>query len=392
MKHLKILLSVFLCGILLSFSCLPVSAAIEKKFELEISSTTAIPGDTVVFNLDVKNNPGIMAVTFTVHYDPEVLEYENYIAGILSRDTSARHDGYVSIVFCGVKDRVGDGTLYGFQFKVKDTAKAGFSAVTIKNIRPAQYGDSLNGCFANWYGDKLIPTLTSGGVNIGFTGNNCNHTFGEWETVVPAACKSAGVQSHTCKVCGHNAQQELPATGHSFAENWTIDRIATSLNEGLMTRHCTGVSCDATSDPVTFTLRDAEGNKFSNAVGTVIEPNSWKPLEEIIEQIKQPDVPDKPDDEINSPDISDKETDFPDNEDNSNGEEEFAEDNIPAADALVESVKKEDSALVKVHGYLFGAGEQVGIIKLISDGFKDMTSAMFVGFPVFILLAVLILI
>lgn len=393
LKRLKILLSVFLCVVFVFSGCLSVCAATERTFDLEISSTTAIPGDTVVFNLDVKNNPGIMAVTFTVHYDPEVLEYENYIAGILSRDTSARHDGYVSIVFCGLKDRVGDGTLYGFQFKVKDTAKAGFSAVTIKNIRPTQYGDSLSGCFANWNGDKLTPTLKSGGVDIGFTGSNCNHTFGDWETVVPAACKTAGVQSHTCKVCGHNAQQEISATGHNYAENWTIDRAATSLNDGLMTRHCTGVSCDATSDPVTFTLRDAEGNGFANAVGTVIRPNSWKPLEEIIEQTKQPDVPEHSEDNTEPPELLEKEPDNSDEIDNNvEDEKEFIEEDIPIAGDLVESAKKEESTLVKVHSYLFGVDEQVGIIKLISDGFADMFSNLFGGFPALLLLVVFVIV
>ena len=391
MKHIKMVLCAVLCfAFIISSCCFHASAAEEKTFDLMVSSTTAVPGDTVVFSLDVKNNPGIMAVTFTVHYDPEVLEYEKYIAGILSRDTSARHDGYVSIVFCGIKDRVGDGTLYGFQFKVKDTAKAGFSKVTIKNIRPAQYGDSLKGCFANWNGDRLVPTLTSGGVNVGFTGSNCEHKFGEWETVVPAACKTTGIQSHTCTICGHNAQEDIPPIGHEYDRNWTIDRIASTLSEGLMTRHCTRSGCTATSDLVTFTVRDAEGNGFLNAVGTVIAPNSWKPLGEIMQEIEEQEKEDKKTEEEN-PSVETPDNIVENPQEENDKDDTFSEDDIVGADDLVENVKKEDSTLVKVHDYLFGAGDKIGLLEMLSNSISELINGSAFILPVLVIMAVLLI-
>lgn len=395
MKCIKRLLSILFCIIInVSMCCFSVSAAEEKTFELTLSATTAVPGDTVVFNLDVKNNPGIMAATFTLHYDPEVLEYEKYIAGILSRDTSARHDGYVSFVFCGASDRVGDGTLYGFQFKVKDTAKAGFSAVTIKNIHSSQYGDSLKGCFANWIGDRLLPTITSGGVDIGYTGSNCDHKFGEWETVVPAGCKTAGVRSHICAVCGHNAQEEIPAIGHIYEENWTIDRAATSLNDGVMSRHCTGPGCESTDSQLVFTLRDAEGNGFSNTVGTVIEPGSWEPLKEIIEQIKEQEQQKDPDGggtvavvPEETPDVS-----APEPDDTEITEEIIDENELPIAEELVITAKKEDSTLVKLHSYLFGTDEQTGIISMLSDGLNKAAAGAFKLWPLLLMIVMCVFI
>lgn len=376
MKHLKKALSVLVCFLVIaSVCCVSVTAAEEKSFELTMSTTSAVPGDTVVFNLDVKNNPGIMAVTFTVHYDPEVLEYEKYISGILSKDTSATHDGYVSIVFCGTKDRLNDGTLYGFQFKVKDTAKAGFSKVTIKNIRPSQYGDSLKGCFANWNGDKLTPTLTSGGVNVGFTGSNCNHNFGEWNTVVPAGCTTAGVQSHVCSICGHNAQEPLPAVGHQYNEFWTIDRVATASQDGCMSRHCTGLGCDSALFQLFFSVKDAEGNGFANEVGTILESGSWEPIDELIEQEKEQtsqDTPEKDDQTSPVPPIQE-----PQEEPEEDGKviEDITEEDLPVAEELIETAKKEDSGLVKLHTYLFGNGQQTGMLSLISNGFGQMLSA-----------------
>lgn len=162
----RILCAVFAVMVFLNIIGTSCSAAEEKLFNLSISTVDATQGESVVLTLDVENNPGIMAVTFSLHYDPEVLEYEKYMAGILQRDTFTKHDGYISFIWCGMSDCMGDGTLYSFQFKVKDTAKEGFTGITLKNIRPEQYGDSLKGCFSNWNGDKLTPIFSAGGVNI----------------------------------------------------------------------------------------------------------------------------------------------------------------------------------------------------------------------------------
>ena len=369
MKIFKRVVSLVLCMALLvcaSSSVLHLSAKTERFFDISLSKISAVPGDTVVIALDVKNNPGIMAITFTLHYDPEVLEYEKYMAGILSRDTFARHDGYVSFVWCGMNDRTGDGTLYSFQFKVKDTAKAGFTGITLKNIRPAQYGDSLKGCFANWNGDKLTPTLTSGGVTVGFTGENCSHKFGEWETVHTAGCTTEGVRSHNCTVCGHNAQEPIPATGHSYDENWTIDRAATDLLDGLMSRHCKGAGCDATTDKVNFTVRDAEGNGFSNTVGTVIPPDSWKPLKDITdERVENENKEPEKEETVITPAPVQPEKPVEDKVPEETIEKSEEELPITDADKLVETAKKEDTVFIKWHSYLFGTDDSVGLFEML---------------------------
>ena len=381
------------CALLVCFTLLVcafssafrLSAKEEKFFDLSLSSVEAIPGDTIIIALDVKNSPGIMAATFTLHYDPEVLEYEDYIKGIFSRDTSAKHDGYVSFVYCALVDRKGDGTLYSFQFKVKENAAAGFSGITIKNIRPAQYGDSLKGCFANWYGDKLTPTLTSGGVTVGYTGANCKHKFGEWQTIHTAGCTTEGVRTHNCTVCGHNAQENIPALGHSFETNWTIDREATELLAGLMTRHCTGAGCDKVTDRVNFTVRDAEGNGFSNTVGTVIPPNSWEPLKEITAEREEAEKKEEQE-SVKQPTVTPVEPVQPEKEPET-VTPEINIDELPDADALVETAKKEDTVFVKWHSYLFGTDNSVGILELLfnsPDGgilkfWKTVLSVLFFG-------------
>ena len=45
------------------------------------------------------------------------------------------------------------------------------------------------------------------------------HSYGEWTTVTPATCTTAGQKQHTCTVCGHVETQEIPATGHHWKDN-----------------------------------------------------------------------------------------------------------------------------------------------------------------------------
>ena len=45
------------------------------------------------------------------------------------------------------------------------------------------------------------------------------HSYGEWTTVTPATCTTAGEKKHTCTECGHVETQEIPATGHHWKDN-----------------------------------------------------------------------------------------------------------------------------------------------------------------------------
>ena len=45
------------------------------------------------------------------------------------------------------------------------------------------------------------------------------HSYGEWTTVTPATCTTAGQKQRTCTECGHVETQEIPATGHHWVDN-----------------------------------------------------------------------------------------------------------------------------------------------------------------------------
>ena len=73
---------------------------------------------------------------------------------------------------------------------------------------------------------EYIPALGHDWKDNGEANHICDrdhvtaaHSYGEWTTVTPATCTTAGQKQHTCTVCGHVETQEIPATGHHWKDN-----------------------------------------------------------------------------------------------------------------------------------------------------------------------------
>ncbi len=300
---LKRAAAVFAAAVIsVSLLAFPSLAAEEKQFDIVVSNETAVPGDNVIFNVDIVNNPAIAAVTVSFHYNPEVLEFiiekdergreKGYHDGMLKYDTLGTTNmskGYISIVYCA-SDKLGDGTLFSLEFKVKDTAQVGKYPVTVKSHRP---DDNMRGTFANENYERLVPTVTAGSVEIKYNGSNCRHKYSQFSQKVEAGCKTKGKESRSCSVCGHTELRDTAEKGHIYSESWTIDTAATADKKGIMSRHCTGCS-ESVADRASFTVSDAESNGFKNTVGTVLAPNSWEPLKPA--EKPEPTEPEEPGD------------------------------------------------------------------------------------------------
>ena len=50
------------------------------------------------------------------------------------------------------------------------------------------------------------------------------HSWNAGEVTTPATCETAGVAMYTCTVCDAEKEEPIPATGHSYAEEWTSDK------------------------------------------------------------------------------------------------------------------------------------------------------------------------
>lgn len=67
--------------------------------------------------------------------------------------------------------------------------------------------------------------------------NNCNHIFGEWETVSAATCSAEGSKVKTCSECGYKETEAISMLDHSFGD-WYDVESATCTKAGVTARKC----------------------------------------------------------------------------------------------------------------------------------------------------------
>lgn len=253
-------------ALLLLISSLGVSAEEDySQGHITIDTVSALNGDSVILKIAIDNNPGIMAMTISITYDSSALTYEKYYFGYLRDYTVVDHPdkNLIRFVNCESGNRRNNDTILSLQFKVKEDADFGFYPVSI---------DYKAGDFCNWKLDKLMPVITAGGVDVAYNGSNCSHKkYGDWEVVAKPACTEKGAKQRACVKCGHIDIGEIPAAGHDFAEEWTVDREASANASGIMSRHCK--NCEETTDVLTFSLPESEELQIENSEGAVIKPS-----------------------------------------------------------------------------------------------------------------------
>ena len=72
------------------------------------------------------------------------------------------------------------------------------------------------------------------------------HKFGDWEIIVSPNCTESGSRERVCDVCGYTDTEPLQAEGHSWEDEYTVDKVATCTEGGSMSIHCE--KCDAKKD------------------------------------------------------------------------------------------------------------------------------------------------
>lgn len=249
-KIFVIILAVALCLSLIPF----VSA--ESTPTITVSSKTAVPKNNITLTVNIDSNPGIAAYNFCVVYDTDILSYTGYTKGFLKDYNVINHSdkGYITFVNCESKNYKNNGTIISLKFKVRDNAPAGTHKVGIENINRDIYGTNMQGCFVNFDGVQIIPTIKAGAVTIGETCDNTPHKYGEWNVDSDATCTSTGSKSRSCSRCGHTETEDIPKALHDYEDEWTIDKVASPEEDGVMSRHCK--NCDNVTDVITFEYED----------------------------------------------------------------------------------------------------------------------------------------
>ncbi len=308
---LKKILCLFLTLILtIGVVTVPSSAATVTAGDIVIGSITGINGDTIVVPIDISNNPGLSAITVSVTYDSSVLEYKSFIVGnVLSEVEAVAHPSrnLIRVVTSELGNKKGNGTIISFEFTIKKTADEKFYPINLK------YN---SGDFCNWKLDKIMPTVTAGGVQVKYTNESCPHKeYDEWKLAAAPSCDDNGLDSRICKRCGHTDLRENEPIGHEYSDVWTIDREATAEKDGLMSRHC--IRCSKFVDQISFKLEQKEEVKVENAIGEQTTTN--QKIEEIFKE-QNPDKELSPNIPVKEPD-EDSEENEPSNSSNQTSSE-----------------------------------------------------------------------
>ena len=74
MKHFMKLAMMTILSLLLLVCALPFSAAAEGSAAVSVGSASGKAGDTVTVNVDLTQNPGVIAMNLNVNYDEKQLE------------------------------------------------------------------------------------------------------------------------------------------------------------------------------------------------------------------------------------------------------------------------------------------------------------------------------
>ena len=79
----------------------------------------------------------------------------------------------------------------------------------------------------------------------------CDHHFGSESTTEPS-CTEAGTKTMVCDICGQTVTEEIPAKGHAWNKEYTVDKEPTYTEEGLESIHCSvcGEIKEGTQRPV----------------------------------------------------------------------------------------------------------------------------------------------
>ena len=75
--------------------------------------------------------------------------------------------------------------------------------------------------------------------------NALGHAWKE-PVVKEPTCTEGGLKVYTCENCGDTKQETLPALGHDYSKEWTIDKEATYYEDGSKSHHCS--RCDDITD------------------------------------------------------------------------------------------------------------------------------------------------
>ena len=91
------------------------------------------------------------------------------------------------------------------------------------------------------------------------------HEWGKGKETKAPTCTEVGEKTYTCTRCNATKTEAIEALGHSYSDEWTVDKEATCEEAGSKSHHCTRPDCDSKSD---VTVIEALGHEWGEGKET----------------------------------------------------------------------------------------------------------------------------
>ncbi|MBQ4282427.1 MAG: RICIN domain-containing protein [Lachnospira sp.] len=99
-------------------------------------------------------------------------------------------------------------------------------------------------------------------VMVFSTGEVHEHVYASKVTTA-ATCEAKGVRTFTC-ACGDTKTEDIPATGHNYDEEYTIDVEPTEVATGEKSRHCLNEGCNSRTDITVLSKISKGGTQYEH--------------------------------------------------------------------------------------------------------------------------------
>ena len=184
-------------------------------------ATEVKAGETVVVNVELKNNTGMTGLILKYTYD-EAFELVKAEDGTVLKGWVEPAAGTLMWKDSLAKENnTANGTIATLTFKATAAATVGAKA----------FGLTVDTCLDCNIANVAVATKDAT-VAIA-----CSHTFGEWVEVKASTCTEKGLAERVCTVCGHKETKELDLAAHVYGE-WTVVKEATCTEKGTEERVC----------------------------------------------------------------------------------------------------------------------------------------------------------
>ena len=277
-RIISMVICIMLVLTLFAFNTYAVDNKETTKPQVSVDSISANPGDTIFVPIIISYNPGISSIAFSLNYDKSVLEYVNTHSDILNDYSVFDHtkSGRITIAAIESQSRDGDGTLVCVEFKVKKKADV------------KEYKFKLNKTFFKNTNGKTIKLKNKNGTLQIKKSCDGEHNYSDWKHSFSAKCKTGGMDSRYCTVCGHADNKEIISTGHSLDREFTVDIIAKDGNIGMLSQHCK--ICGAKTNVVIYTEKNDAALSINGLLDKLSETSILNLVYYLNGNVRYPDI------------------------------------------------------------------------------------------------------